>query len=368
MPLPNEEQVILRNTSHSWAQSNAPVSRFRALRDTEKNNYFFDHDLLAEAAEMGWLGGLISEEHGGSDVGFRAMAGVLEELGRTLVAAPIFGAVVGAITALRQGGSRDLVDEWLPRICTGEAVVTLATDESSHFTPVAKTTILRNQTPGLRLNGAKMMVHDGMVADLLIVTASGQNGEPVLCAIEANATGVYRTRREVFDLRDYADFEFTNVEVIETLGGLKLTERVLDVAASASAAEGLGVAVQAFLTTLDYLKTRQQFGRPIGSFQALQHRAARLYAEIELARPTIDSAMLALDSNDSRSPALVSLAKATTNRVMNLVTREMIQLHGGIAMTDQHDAGLYLKRARVLEGAFGATPYHKKRFGSLNGY
>lgn len=363
MSLPAEEQELLHEATRAWVQKVAPVSRLQAALDNEHSPGF-----LAEVSDMGWAGGLIAEKHGGAAVSLRAMAAVFEELGRALVAAPISGAVAAAVVALRDGGVPHLADAWLPKIAAGKAVATLATDEASYFTDLPCETVLRLEAGALILNGAKKMVHEGLNADLLIVTASGSEGQPVLCAVDPKAVGVGRVGRNTFDARCYADFEFVNAPVLDVLGTPELSEKVLDVAAAAISAEGLGLAEQAFEITLDHLRTREQFGRPIGSFQALQHRAARLYGEIEMTRPTVDRAMEALDADERGASALVSLAKVSVNRLMNLATREMIQMHGGIAMTEEHVAGRYLKRARVIEGAFGTTAHHKKRFGALHGY
>jgi alkylation response protein AidB-like acyl-CoA dehydrogenase len=191
--------------------------------------------------------------------------------------------------------------------------------------------------------------------------------------VPADAKGLSRKRRVLIDHRGYADLTFKDVEVgADTVigkadDGKGLLDKVLDRATAAIAAEQIGLAQQAFDTTVEYMKTRVQFGQLIGSFQALQHRAAYLFTAMQLARPTIDEALTAIDEDRDEVPELVSLAKATANDIVNYATREMIQLHGGIGMTDAHDAGFYLKRARVLEAAFGSSAYHRERYAKIVG-
>ncbi len=217
-----------------------------------------------------------------------------------------------------------------------------------------------------------------MAADLFVVAArtSGKAGDAkgiTLFLVPADAKGLSRKRRSLIDLRGYADLTFKDVEVgaDAVLGkaddGKGLLDKVLDRATAAVAAEQIGLAQQAFDTTVDYMKTRVQFGQLIGSFQALQHRAAYLFTAMQLARPTVDEALTAIDRDSPDVPELVSLAKTTANDIVNYATREMIQLHGGIGMTDAHDAGFYLKRARVLEATFGSSAYHRERYAKIVG-
>ena len=195
-----------------------------------------------------------------------------------------------------------------------------------------------------------------------------------LFAVPAAAAGLHRTSVQFIDSRSYANLCFESVSVSEddALGeigdGRALLDQALDAARGALAAEMLGLALQAFETTLDYLRVRVQFGKPIGAFQALQHRAAQMFGRIILTRGLVEGALDALDSNPATAGAAVSAAKSAANDLVNLVTREMVQLHGGIAMTEEHDAGLYLKRARVLEATLGSAAYHRDRFAALRGF
>ena len=378
MPLPSEEQLLLRDMARGWAQKNSPVKAFRTMRDSG-NELGFEPQTLAAVAEMGWTGTVIPESYGGSDVGYWSMGIILEELGRTLAAAPLIGSAVGAATVLKRAGSEAQKSAWLPRIADGSAIGALAIDETNHFAPERIRLEAVEQAGGFVLSGRKNLVHEGMAADFFVVAARTRgeltDSEGIsLLLVPSDRAGLTRSRRRLLDSRGYADLVVNGVEVAneDVIGSLHegrpVLDRALDCAAGAAAAEALGLAIQAFETTLEYLKVRVQFGQVIGTFQALQHRAAKLYTDIQLARPALETALDALDQDSPEAPVLVSLAKATINDLVNHSSREMIQLHGGIGMTDAHDAGFYLKRARVLESAFGTSAYHRERFARLNGF
>jgi alkylation response protein AidB-like acyl-CoA dehydrogenase len=270
------------------------------------------------------------------------------------------------------GGSDAQKADWLPRIADGSVVATLAVDEGARHEPrkVAAT------VSGGKLNGRKTFVLEGMAADLFIVSArvsgltDAQEGIE-LFIVSSDAAGVKRERLSLADNRGAANVTFENVAVRDTArlsGGYDLLEKVLDRARAGFAAEMLGAATQAFEVTVDYLKTRVQFGQPIGSFQALQHRAAVMLTNLELARSTVEAALSGIDADKPNVPELVSIAKAKMGDVLHVISNEMVQLHGGIGMTDAHDAGFYLKRARSCEAVFGNQAYHRDRYARLNGY
>jgi alkylation response protein AidB-like acyl-CoA dehydrogenase len=327
---------------------------------------------------MGWTGVVIPEAYGGSEFGYRGIGVVLEELGRNVVAAPLIGSAVGAASALILGGSDAQKKAWLPKIAEGKTIAALAIDEGAKYAPDKIAMAAAKKGNGYALSGGKTFVMEGMAADLFVVAArtSGKAGDAkgiTLFLVPADAKGLSRKRRSLIDSRGYADLTFKDVEVgaDAVLGkaddGKGLLDKVLDRATAAVAAEQIGLAQQAFDTTVDYMKTRVQFGQLIGSFQALQHRAAYLFTAMQLARPTVDEALTAIDRDSPDVPELVSLAKTTANDIVNYATREMIQLHGGIGMTDAHDAGFYLKRARVLEATFGSSAYHRERYAKIVG-
>ncbi|MFO0438518.1 MAG: acyl-CoA dehydrogenase family protein [Phenylobacterium sp.] len=378
MAVLNEEQSMLRDAAKSWTQEKSPVTAFRKMRDSGVE-IGYDAKAWNEMAEMGWAGVIIPEEYGGSAFGYLSMGLILEELGRTLTASPLIASGVGAASALVLGGSDAQKSEWLPRIADGSVVGALAVDEGAHHAPEKVALTAAKSGAGYSLSGTKTFVIEGLAANLLVVSArtSGKPGDKdgiTLFLVPADAKGVSRKRLALADSRGAANITFDKVEVgaDAVLGaadkGWDILEKTLDRVRAALAAEMLGAANQAFETTLDYLKVRVQFGQVIGSFQALQHRAAKMFTDLELARSAVEAALQAIDAVSPDVPEVVSLSKAKMGDVFHLVSNEMVQMHGGIGMTDAHDAGFYLKRARAAEAAFGSQSYHRDRYARINGY
>ena len=348
-----EEQTMLRDAAKAWVQEKSPVGAFRKLRDGG-NIDGFDRAAWREMAQMGWTGILVPEEHGGTGLDHLTIGIVLEETGRTLTASPLVSTALTAASALLLGGSEAQKKEWLPRIAEGSVVAALAVDEGPHHSPE------KIAMAGGRLSGTKSFVAEGGVAELIIVAT--RDG---LFLVRGDAKGLARRKLHSVDSRGFANLTFENVEA-EAMA--PVLDQVLDRTRAGLAAEMLGTATQAFDTTLDYLKTRTQFGQLIGTFQALQHRAAKMYTDLELTRSCVEAALYAIDRGANDVPQLVSLAKAKAGETLHLVSNEMVQMHGGIGMTDAHDAGLYLKRARVTEALYGGASYHRDRYASLLGY
>lgn len=378
MAVLSEEQTMLRDAAKSWTTEKSPVTAFRALRDSG-NTDGFDRAAWREMAEMGWAGILIPEEFGGSGLGITTLGLVLEETGRTLTASPLLSTALTTTSALLLGGSDAQKSQWLPQIAEGKIVGALAVDESAHHAPASIALAARKSATGWSLTGKKNFVLDGAAADLLVVAArtSGNLRETAgitLFLVDGKAKGLTRQSLHSVDSRGVANLTFENVELAAdaVLGtpdqGFALLDAVLDRARVGLAAEMLGSATQAFETTLDYLKTRTQFGQLIGAFQALQHRAAKMYTDLEMTRSCIEAALTAIDGNADNIPELASLAKARANELAHLVSNEMVQMHGGIGMTDAHDAGLYLKRARVAEASYGSASFHRDRYATLFRY
>ncbi|MBP7336289.1 acyl-CoA dehydrogenase family protein [Niveispirillum sp.] len=368
MAVLNEEQRMLRDAAEAWVRDRAPVTALRALRQgTPAPGH--DPALYAEMAEMGWTGILAGEDHGGSDLGLLTMGIVAEQLGRHLVTSPLVSSGVGAVSALRLGGAPVLADEWLPAIVEGRAVLALAIDEGPRHDPAAPGLTAAREGGGWRLSGAKRPVINGLAAHAFLVSAATPDGV-ALFLVDAGAPGLTIAPLKEIDVRGAALCHFDGVMVAEDarLSTPGLLDGVLDRVRAVVAAEMLGTAAQAFDTTLDYLKTRMQFGQIIGRFQALQHRAAALYGELELTRSAVEAALAALDDAAPDAASLVSVAKALAGDLVRRMGAEMIQLHGGIGMTDEHDAGLYLKRGRVLDMSYGDVAFHRERYALLNGY
>ena len=352
-----EEQTMLRDLAREWADNEAPVSAFRRVRDSAPPEGYDVAHWRAQA-EMGFAGIIVPEAHGGAGMGYLSLGIVLEQLGRNLVATPL-AATAAATSAILLGGSGPQQAHWLPRIATGEIVAALAVDEGPHFNP---TRISARVADG-RLTGTKAFVAEGDSASLFVVAAT--DGVYLVPAGE----GIMRARRRMTDARSHAEIRFDGAAAERLAGGGDgLLTAVTDRAAAAACAEMLGMAESAFQTVNDYLKTRVQFGQPLSTFQALQHRMAKLFTELELMRSVVEGALEAIDANRSDLSQTVSLAKAFAGDVMNLVSREAIQLHGGIGMTDDYDVGFVLKRSRVIEAMWGNAAWHRERFARLNGY
>nr|HRK64367.1 acyl-CoA dehydrogenase [Terricaulis sp.] len=283
----------------------------------------------------------------------------LEETGRTLVASPLHSSALAGVSALLLAGTDAQKAEWLPKIAAGEVIATLAVDEGAHHAP-GKSALKFSSG---KLSGKKTYVADGHIADLIVVA-----GADALYLVKGDAAGLTRRELITVDSRGAADLTFEGVAAEKMNGGADVIDAILDRARIGLAAEMLGQASAAFEVTSEYLKTRKQFGQVIGGFQALQHRAAKLFTDLELTRSCVLAALDALDRGDKRIAEYASLAKARAADTLHLATSEMVQMHGGIGMTDAHDAGLYLKRARVAEALYGGASFHRDRYAKLLGF
>jgi alkylation response protein AidB-like acyl-CoA dehydrogenase len=360
-----DEERMVRDSAQPFVADRMSTRQLRAIRDA-KTPEGFDRDTWNEMTALGWPGIAVAEEFGGSGIGIRALAAVIEKMGETLGASPLNSTALVAATVIARFAPAPVAARWLPRIAAGQITAALAVDEANHATDERCSTKLEGEL----VDGRKRYVADGVAADLLLVSAM-QGNEAVLALVEANAPGVTVTRVDTIDGRGLANIQFQRARVDAVLTAKtnrSPVEHALDCARIGLAAEMLGASSRAFETTLEYLRTRRQFGQLIGSFQALQHRAAKLFIEIELARSCVLAAVHALHNDSADLPMLASLAKATTAELMRLTSYEMIQLHGGIGMTDAHDAGLYLKRGRVAALLHGDAAYHRDRYSRLKGY
>ena len=379
MPLVlTDEQAMLRDSARSYLAERAPVAALRKLRDNRDTDGIA-RDLWRGFADMGFTGMLVPEAYGGLGLGCVEAGVVMEEIGRNLTASPFLSTAVVAATALARGGGDAQKEEWLPRIAGGQVIATLAVDENAKHNP-AKTALKADRAGnGFRLNGRKAFVLDGHVADLAIVAArtAGAPGETsgiTLFLVDPKAKGVSIERTIMVDAHNAARIEFADVEVTadavlgEIDSGFGLLEGVLNVGRAAVAAEITGVGDEALGRTLSYLKERQQFGRLIGEFQALQHRAAHLFSEVEIAKAVVLKALQILDERYDSAAPIVSIAKAKAGQVATLAVQEAVQMHGGVGMTDEFDIGLFMKRARVAQELFGDANFHADRIARLNGY
>jgi alkylation response protein AidB-like acyl-CoA dehydrogenase len=374
----SEEHQLLRATAAEFVRSKSSLKRIRALRDSG-DAAGFSRDLWHEMARLGWAGIVVPEQHGGSGLGYSHLMVVMEELGRGLMPEPMIPTVLGS-AALMLGGSGAQRSALLPAVAKGETLLAVGYQEpASRFDPRRVATRAEKRSGGWTLRGEKHQVLGGPTADSIIVSARTAGGEAdasgvTLFLVEAGARGVSSRRQWLVDGRPSTIVRLDGVEVDpaavvgEVDHGADVLEPALDRATAALSAEMLGSMVAAFEMTLEFLKTRKQFGALIGTFQALKHRAAMVYTETELSRSAVMAACGALDTEDARARELVSLAKARLSDAFVLTANEAVQMHGGIGMTDEHDVGFFLKRARAAEMTFGDAAWHRRRYAELKGY
>ena len=376
MALLTDDQKMLQETAASFlADEGGPAKQLRHWRDTGCTDGF-GTDLWKQFAELGLTGIAIPEEQGGLGLGAVEAALVLEEIGRNLTPSPFLTTAVVAARAVEGTGH---AERWYPGILSGQAVLAVAVDEGSRHAPEQTALAAERRGNGFVLNGAKQFVVHGNSADM-VVTAARTGGSPgeregiTLFAVPKSVAGLDVDSVTLADSSKAARLTFSGVEIDadavigEVDAGWGPLSRALDAGRAGAAAELVGIAAGATAMTVDYLKQRKQFGKAIGEFQALQHRAAHLYGEIEIARAAALKAAEALDSGDANAELLVAVAKAKAAAVSKLAVQEGVQMHGGIGMTDEHDIGLYLKRETVIGELFGDVYYHRGRVAELSGY
>ncbi len=371
-----DEQQLLRDSAAAFVRDNSPLQRIRALRDGEDPDGF-SRDLWKHMAELGWLGIVFPEPYGGLGLGYKELALVLEEFGKGLMPEPWMSTVLLGGAAVWRGGSETQRTAVLPGVIAGDLLIALAYQEAqSRYDLCHVTTRAARAGDGWRLSGEKRLVLDGHVADRLVVSARNGGDERdrdgvTLFLLDAHARGITVIRQSTVDSRNAAMVRLDGApaapaDVLGEVGrGGPLLADVIDRATTGLCAEMLGSMEAAFAMTLDYLRTRQQFGAPIGSFQALKHRAAIMFTELELARSAVLAAAMAIDEANPRAAEFVSVAKARCSDTFLLIGNEGIQMHGGIGMTDEHDIGFFLKRARAAESTFGDAAFHRDRFATL---
>ena len=367
-----EDQQILQQTARDFVKTRSSLKRIRALRDA-KEPLGFSRDLWREMAGLGWAGITVPEAFGGAGMGFTDAMVVLEELGRGLVPEPMLTSIA-ASSAILAGGSDEQKKRLLPEIAKGDLLLAIAWQEpGSRYDRRRVATRAERAGGGFRLSGEKTLVLDGPAANELVVSA--RTGESVtLFLVDAAARGVTVERQWLIDSRGAARVRLDGIEVPESavLGtagrGADLLDHTLNRATALLAAEMLGSMSAAFETTIEYLKTRKQFGVLIGTFQALKHRAANVFTEIELTRSAVFGANRAIDAGAEDVLDLVDVAKARASDTFLLAANEAVQMHGGIGMTDEHDIGFFLKRAHAAEATFGDAAWHRARYAARHGY
>ena len=373
-----EEQQFLKDTAQSFARDKTPVTHFREIRDSENINCW-DDATWKEMVDLGWSGILVPEQFGGSEFGMAGISVIMQELGKTLTPSPILATSVLGVATINMLGSEEQKSNYLPKIVSGEVTTALAIDEGNHHNPFNVEATAKLDGDHWILNGKKVFVIDGASADTILIVArtSGKTGESngiSVFAVDKGSAELDITKISTADSRNYANIEMSDLKLEQKalLGEQDLAgetlEKILDLGRIAISAEMLGNTEEAFEVTVNYLKERKQFGVQIGSFQALQHRAAKMFCEIELTKSAVIAAMHAADENSNELERLSSLAKFQAGETLHLVSNEAIQMHGGIGVTDEYDIGFYLKRARVAEQIFGTSEFHQARYANISGF
>ena len=373
-----EEQELIKQGAAEFLKEHAPVTHMRALRDNA-DPVGFSRSVWKEMAELGWAGIPFGEDIGGAGLGLAELGVVLEECGRTLAPYPFISTVVLGGGAVAHAGSPAQKQAILPGVCKGDTLVALAFQETGRFAPFAIETDAQSRDGGWVLSGHKVFVLDGHVADLLVVATrtSGVSGDAdgiTLFLVDPQSAGCKVERTIMLDSRNASQVTLDGVELAsdallgEVGGGGATLEAVYDRATAVLCSEMVGLASEVFERTIEYLKTREQFGTKIGTFQALKHRAASMFCEIELAQAITLDALRALDEGRGHAGRVVSAAKARCSDTASLVTCEGLQMHGGIGMTDEEEIGLFLKRAKATELSLGDAAYHRDRFARLTGF
>jgi alkylation response protein AidB-like acyl-CoA dehydrogenase len=358
----SEEQEELRKTVRQFLDQKSPETEVRRLMESTEG---YDPAVWSQMAEqMGLQGLAIPEEFGGSGYSFIELGVVLEEMGRALLCAPFFSTVVLAANALLQSGDDAAKKELLPKLASGETTATVAFTEPSGKWDESGITLEAAQSgDAWMLNGTKMFVLDGHTASVIIVAGRTANGV-TLFVVDGDADGLTRTALSTMDqTRKQAKLEFTNTpaKLLGTEGdGWRVMSTVLDLTAVALAAEQVGGAQKVLDMAVEYAKVRVQFGRPIGSFQAIKHKCADMLLEVESAKSAAYYGMWCASEMNDELPSVASLAKAYCSEAYFHAAAENIQIHGGIGFTWEHPAHLYFKRAKSSELLFGDPTYHRE--------
>ncbi|MCB9521462.1 MAG: acyl-CoA/acyl-ACP dehydrogenase [Myxococcales bacterium] len=367
-----EDQTQIADSARKLVETQAPIARLRTLRSQPER---WSRKCWAAMAEAGWTALCVQERHGGLDLGLTELALVAEAAGRQLAPEPLVSSAVLFASAVQLLGTHAQRDQLLASVADGTRIGALCVaDDGRYDAPDRGCVQARIVDGGFIVDGVRSHTLDVTLADTLIVAARGPNGAVTLFVVDANATGITRTPEARVDGRDAATVRFDSVRLApadilgELGGGLAQLDGALDRGAVGVAAFALGAATRALELTLDYVRTRIQFGVAIGSFQALQHRLAYVFAKVELARSGVLTASRAIDAGAADGPRLASMAKAKACDALELAAKEGIQMFGGVGMTDEYDIGFYLKAHRGLDTWLGDSAHHRARWATLQGY
>ncbi|MBT8212169.1 MAG: acyl-CoA/acyl-ACP dehydrogenase [Acidimicrobiia bacterium] len=367
----SEEQQMLRDSVRSFLENKAPSAHVRELMETESG---FDEGLWQEMAEMGWQAMAIPEEYGGAGFSWLELNIINEELGRSLLPSPFFSTVVLGATAVLLGGTEEQKKSLLEQVSIGQLRLALAhVEPGGDWGPEGVQATARRDGDGWVLDGAKSFVVDGHTADTLIVAARTDAGVS-LFLVPGDAAGVSRERLETMDMtRKQASVTLDGVAVPDDAllgtdgGGEELLDRVMQFAAVALANEQVGGAQKCMEMSVEYAKVRVQFGRPIGSFQAIKHKCADMLLSVESSKSAAYYSSWAASEGNDELPVTSALAKSYCSDAYFDVAAETIQVHGGIGFTWEHDAHLYFKRAKTSQLMLGEPAFYRKRLADLIG-
>ena len=365
----SEEQEMLRDTARRFLETKSPSEVVRRLMETDEG---YDPSLWSEIAAQGWQAMAIPEEYGGAGFSFMEQAILMEEMGRTLFPSPFLSTVVVGADLVLTAGTEEQKQEILPGIAAGERTIALAhLEENGSWGADGITMVAKKDGSDLMLDGVKSFVVDGHTADTLIVvartddTSSGEDGISLI-VVPGDADGISRRRLETMDqTRKQAEIRFEGVRVPASsiLGGegtgWAALQDTLDRAVVALAFEQVGGATTCMEMSVQYAKDRVQFGRPIGSFQAIKHKCADMLVEVESAKSAAYYAGWAVTAGDDEVKVVAPLAKSYCSEAFFHCAAETIQIHGGIGFTWEHDAHLYFKRAKTDELLFGSPAHHR---------
>ena len=368
----NEEQKMLKDSAREFLNLKSPLSLMRELRDNNFRPY--KKELWTEMVEMGWSALIIPEKYNGLNFGYVGLGQVLEETGRKLTVSPLISTVLISTTIISLSKNEVLKSNLFKEILNGSKLLTIAHEEGVSHNSGILDSLVSKVGDTFILNGKKNFVIDGNISDHIIVSALDENGSDLLIAVvDSKSKGIKFNNKVHMDSRTYSDITFNNVEINKDSflstgrDGKSILEKTFDISRIGLAAEMLGSIQEAFDITMSYLKEREQFGVKIGSFQSLQHRSSLMFAEIELCKSIVLKALQSIDNDEDLSKN-ASLAKAKLGMTYKLVSNEAIQMHGGIGVTDDSDIGFFLKRARVIENAFGDSNFHLDKLAKIKGY
>ena len=368
----SEEQKLLKESAAELLKIKSPVYKLRELRD---QNYIpYDKSLWNEMVGMGWTALIIPEKYNGLNFGYVGLGQILEETGKTLCKSPLISSCLLSSSVMSLCDNEALKAKEFPLIMNGKKTMTLALEENSYHKPYDFKTKAKLKGENYIINGSKTFVIDGSTSDEIILVAEIVQGEFGFFLINANQKGIEIKKNVLLDSGIYSDISFKEVLVSKEnrlnvkIDGKELLKDLLAIAYSGLASEMLGVILESFNITINYLKERQQFGVPIGSYQALQHRAAKMFSEIQLCKSIVIKSLQSIDHGDKEKFKYSHLAKAKLGKTIKLITNEAIQMHGGIGVTDDADIGFYMKRARVLQQLFGDYNFHLDKLAFIKKY